>query len=197
MSSYSNLQQNLSASPAQVMDARIRGLDFQDPHAVEGWQPLDDRVMGGVSLSAFTHHPDSYAVFAGVVSLDNGGGFASVRHPHLLLGDPTTEAYRLRVRGDGKRYKFNLRMDAELDGVNHQAIFQPPLGRWVDIVLPLSMFSTRLRGRAVPDAPSLEPGRVQQVGWMIGDRQAGDFRLEIQSVQCLGKQATASGLQTD
>lgn len=195
MSSYSDPLPKSSRMTSPAGAERVLLLDFQHPQTVEGWQPVDDRVMGGVSSSAFTLHPEGFAVFAGVVSLDNGGGFASVRHPHLLLGDLTTEAYRFRVRGDGKRYKLNLRTDAEFDGVNHQAIFQPPAERWVDIVLPLSMFSPRLRGRAVPGAPSLAPGRVQQVGWMVGDRQAGDFRLEIQSIQCLGRQAAASGLQ--
>ena len=207
MSSYSNPLPNPSGKSsteltvAKMTDpettGRLQFLDFQQRRDVEGWQAVDDRVMGGLSSSAFTHHPEGFAVFAGVVLLDNGGGFASVRHPHLLLGDGTTEAYRLRVRGDGKRYKLNLRMDDIFDGVNHQAVFQPPVGRWVDIVLPLSMFSPRLRGRAVPDAPSLEPGRVQQVGWMVGDRQAGEFRLEIQYVQCLGRPPAASGLQTE
>jgi len=162
-------------------------LDFSRATAVEGWGAIDDRVMGGVSQSALAHHPDGYAVFAGAVSLDNGGGFASVRHPGLRLGDALTVAYRLHVRGDGKRYKLNLRMDGDFDGLNHQAAFQPPAGRWVDIALPLGMFSPRLRGRAVPNAPALKPALVCQVGWMIGDGQAGPFNLDIKSLVSLSK----------
>lgn len=164
-----------------------RVLDFSQARSVEGWGAIDDRVMGGVSQSKLAHHPDGHAVFAGAVSLDNGGGFASVRHPRLRLGYALTVAYRLHVRGDGQRYKLNLRMDGDFDGVNHQAVFQPPAGRWVDIVLPLGMFSPRLRGRAMPDAPTLKPALVCQVGWMIGDGQAGPFSLDIRSLGCLTK----------
>jgi NADH dehydrogenase [ubiquinone] 1 alpha subcomplex assembly factor 1 len=166
---------------------RILGVDFTSVDAVQGWTAIDDRVMGGVSQSHLSFHSDGYAVFGGAVSLDNGGGFASVRHPELTLGDASTVGYRLHVRGDGKRYKLNLRMDNDFDGVNHQAVFQPPAGRWVDIVLPPSMFSARLRGRPAPGSPVLKPDRVCQVGWMIGDAQEGPFSLDIKSLACLAK----------
>ena len=53
--------------------------DFSDPAAVAEWAPIDDRVMGGVSHSRLRHDPAGHAVFEGQVSLDRGGGFASVR----------------------------------------------------------------------------------------------------------------------
>jgi len=162
-------------------------LDFTQATAVEGWAAIDDRVMGGLSKSSLVFHPDGYAVFTGMVSLENGGGFASVRHPCLRLGDAQTVGYRLHVRGDGKRYKLNLRMDSDFDGVNHQALFQPPAGRWVEVVIPIGMFSARRRGQPAPGAPTLVPGQVCQVGWMVGDGQAGPFALEIMNLVCLTK----------
>lgn len=55
-----------------------------------------------------------YAIFEGEDSTANGGGFASVHHQKLRLGFPGTQSYRLHVRGDGKRFKLNLRMDEGL-----------------------------------------------------------------------------------
>ena len=170
-------------------------LQFHTPEFVDGWTAIDARVMGGVSTSRMTFHPDGYAVFEGVVSTDNGGGFASVRHPQLRLGGERTVGYRLQVRGDGKRYKLNLRMDGGLDGVNYQAVFQPPADRWVDLVLPLNVFSPRYRGQPVPNAPALRPERVCQVGWMVADGQTGPFQLAIRTLACLG-QATADGARS-
>ncbi len=173
----------------------MHALHFNAPESVDGWTPIDDWVMGGVSTSRMTFHPDGHAVFEGVVSTDNGGGFASVRHPELRLGEVGTVGYRLQVRGDGKRYKLNLRMDGCLDGVNHQAVFQPPADRWVDVVLPLNVFSPRYRGQPVPSAPTLRPERVCQVGWMVADGQTGLFQLAIRTMDCLG-QATADGARS-
>jgi len=152
---------------------------------VYGWAAVDDLVMGVLSKSSLVHHPDGYALFAGMVSLANGGGFASVRHPCLRLCDAQTVGYRLHVRGDGKRYKLNLRMDSDFDGVYHQALFQPPPRRWVDVVLPIGMFSARRRCQPAPGAPTLVPRQVCQVGWMVGDGQHGPFALEIMNLVCL------------
>ena len=170
----------------------MRTLHFNTPQCVQGWAAIDDRVMGGLSSSQLVFHPDGHALFEGTVSTDNNGGFASVRHAALSLGEEGTTGYRLQVRGDGKRYKLNLRMDGGLDGVNYQAVFQPPADRWVDVVLPLNVFSPRYRGQPVPNAPMLRPERVCQVGWMVADGQIGAFQLAIRTVTCLG-QATAAG----
>jgi hypothetical protein len=51
--------------------------DFS-PSDVRLWLPVDDAVMGGVSNSAMRIE-NGRAVFAALVSLDFGGGFASVR----------------------------------------------------------------------------------------------------------------------
>jgi len=164
----------------------MQGLHFNTPESVNGWSAIDDRVMGGVSQSRLTFHPEGHAVFEGVVSTDNGGGFASVRHPELRLGDAGTAGYRLHVRGDGKRYKLNLRIDGGLDGVNYQAVLQPPDGRWVEVTLPLNLFSPSYRGRPVPNALALRPEQACQVGWMVADGQFGPFRLDIRSITVLG-----------
>lgn len=160
-------------------------IEFNTPTSVNGWSAIDDRVMGGVSTSQLVFHPDGYAVFEGVVSTENGGGFASVRHPELRLGEKSTVGYRLQVRGDGKRYKLNLRLDGGLDGVNYQAVFETPAGRWVNIVLPLNMFSPRYRGQPVREAQPLRSEQVCQVGWMVADGQTGPFQLDIRCLTCL------------
>ena len=165
----------------------MQRLDFSAPSSVEGWTSIDDRVMGGMSSSRLRFHPDGHAVFEGDVSNANGGGFASVRHPALRLGIHGTEGYRLHVRGDGKCFKLNLRMEDGLDGVNYQAGFQPPADRWVEIFLPINTFSPRYRGRPVPNAPPLRPEKVCQVGWMVADGQAGGFQLDIRAVTAVGQ----------
>ena len=161
-------------------------LVFSTPGSISGWQAIDDRIMGGVSRSGLRFDPAGHAVYAGVVSPDNGGGFASVRHSNLALGTPTTAAYRLQVLGDGKRYKLNLRTDSAPDGVNYQAVFEPPAGLWVNLEIPVAQFVPRFRGREVPGMPPLAPERVCQVGLMIGDRQWGDFCLWIRSIEAVG-----------
>ncbi len=157
-------------------------LDFSDPRSVALWNPINDGVMGGVSLSQLRYDPAGHADFAGHVSFENNGGFASVRCQASDLGRKDVTAYLLEVRGDGKRYKLNLRTDNSFDGVNYQAQFDPPAGMWTTCRLASADFLPSWRGRPVPDAPPLDTSSVRQIGLMIADRQEGPFLLALRSI---------------
>ena len=158
---------------------------FVTPASTEAWDAINDGVMGGVSSSRLRFDVAGHAVFEGEVSLENNGGFASVRAPLLELGCEHTVAYRLTVWGDGHTYKLNFRTDSGFDGVNYQAAFTPLSGSWTQAVLPLAAFSPTFRGRLVQGAPPLQPQLVKQVGLMISDKQAGAFRLLLQSIDAV------------
>jgi NADH dehydrogenase [ubiquinone] 1 alpha subcomplex assembly factor 1 len=155
---------------------------FASAGAVADWGAIDDGVMGGVSHSRLRHDPAGHAVFEGVVSLANNGGFASVRSRPLDFSAPGAEAFLVDVLGDGKRYKLALRIDDAFDGINYQAAFEPPAGVWTVVQLPVSGFRASFRGRDVAAAPALDPARVRQIGLMIADRQPGPFALAVRSI---------------
>lgn len=69
----------------------LRLIDFASPASVARWSAIDDVVMGGISHSRLDHDPAGHGVFAGVVSLERNGGFASVRSPVLDLGAPARQ----------------------------------------------------------------------------------------------------------
>ena len=79
-------------------------------------------MMGGVSTSSF-RLSNGVALFHGKVSLENNGGFASARslpaHHDLAVGD----SFVIRVRGDGRRYKFIARTDPSFDSAIYQCSF--------------------------------------------------------------------------
>lgn len=155
---------------------------FAAPASAAEWFAIDDSVMGGVSHSRLQHDPSGHAVFSGNVSLEQNGGFASVRANVQAVLPPVAGGYLLEVCGDGHRYKLNLRMAETFDGINYQAPFEPPAGEWTIIRLPLADFRPTFRGKPVPGAPPLDPARVKQAGLMIADRQAGPFALAIRRI---------------
>jgi NADH dehydrogenase [ubiquinone] 1 alpha subcomplex assembly factor 1 len=157
---------------------------FDTPASTQNWHPINDGVMGGISASGLGFDAAGHAVFEGVVSLENNGGFASVR-ASLDLGCADTVAYLLTVWGDGHTYKLNLRTDSGFDGVNYQAAFTPVVGLWTQAVMPVAAFVPSFRGRRVPGAPPLQPVAVKQVGLMISDRQAGAFRLLVKTLEAV------------
>jgi hypothetical protein len=154
-------------------------VDFDNDADLAQWHAVNDVVMGGVSRSAFSLGEPGIARFAGRVSLENSGGFASVRTAPRAWDAAGAAAFVLRVRGDGRTYKLTLRTDDGFDGVQYQARFTLPAGEWREIRLPIESFAATFRGRTVPGAPLLDPGRVRALGLMISDRQAGAFELLV------------------
>jgi hypothetical protein len=157
-------------------------LTFDDARDAALWRPVDDVVMGGVSGSGLTAAEPGIGRFSGIVSLDRGGGFASVRTPPRGWDTAGATAFVLRVRSDGKTYKFTVRTDDGFDGVQYQARFTPPPGEWTDVRLPMDGFVASFRGRPVPGAPPLDPARIRTLGLMISDRQAGAFELLVDTI---------------
>jgi hypothetical protein len=157
-------------------------IDFEDAAHAALWQPVDDVVMGGVSRSSFGPAGSGVARFSGTVSLENSGGFASVRTPPREWEAAGATAFVLRVRGDGHTYKFTLRTSDRFAGLQYQARFAPPAGEWTEVRLPADSFVPTFRGRIVPGAPPLDPAHVRALGLMISDRQAGPFELLVDSI---------------
>jgi len=142
------------------------------------WQVVNDDVMGGVSTSSWGL-TNGAAVFQGEVSLANNGGFASVRSLPATLELEGGDAFVFRVRGDGRSYKFTARTDRNFDSAIYQTVFTTKKDQWEEHHLPLKEFVPSFRGRVVAGEPPLDPARVVSVGFLIADKQAGPFRLEI------------------
>ncbi|HTY88094.1 MAG TPA: CIA30 family protein [Candidatus Acidoferrum sp.] len=146
------------------------------------WQIVNDDVMGGVSTSSFSM-TNGVATFRGTVSLENNGGFASVRSSPVLQNLAGHEALIVRVRGDGRRYKFTVRTESGFDTPIYQCAFTTRRGEWEEVRLPFKDFVPTFRGRVLTDVPPLNPAKVSTVGFLIADKQAGPFRLEVAAIR--------------
>ena len=153
--------------------------DFQGATNSTAWQVVNDDVMGGVSTSQFQVLTNGGAVFSGVVSLENNGGFASVRSKRVRENLSGTDAFVFRVRGDGRQYKFTVRTEADFNSPDYQAEFTTKRGEWEEHRLAFKEFVSTFRGRVLTEAPPLIPSKIASVGVLIADKQAGPFRLEM------------------
>ena len=143
------------------------------------WRVINDGVMGGVSSSTWNITKSGNAVFAGTVSLDNNGGFASVRSPVSIHDLSAYKGIALRIKGDGKNYKLNLKTDAEFDSILYQAEFQTEKEKWQLIKVPFSKFTPTYHGVVLSDAPKLDTKAIRRFGFLIADKQQGPFQLEV------------------
>ena len=153
--------------------------DFQAPNNSPAWQIVNDDVLGGVSTSCFQILTNGGAVFSGVVSLENNGGFASVRSGPARYNLMTCGYFVIRLRGDGRRYKFTARTETGFNTPLYQCAFVTKRGEWEEHRLPFKQFIPTLRGGVLSGEPPLDPAKVTSVGFLISDNQAGPFQLEL------------------
>jgi hypothetical protein len=158
----------------------------------EVWGALDDVVMGGVSESNI-RFKETIAEFSGNVSTANSGGFASVRTRNFdpAIDLSADEGMRLRVKGDGNRYKFMLRTESRWDGVAHCHSFDTVADAWITVDIPFSAFVPVLRAKTVPgvafdlkqvNAFQLMLSKFEYDGTLNPHFQPGQFCLQIESI---------------
>lgn len=117
--------------------------------------------------------------FHGTVSLDNNGGFASIRSASAPQRLDSYRGLRLRLRGDGQSYKLSLRTDHYFDGVSYQAGFKTEKNVWQELVLPFNNFVATHHGLRLCTVAELQPDQVQSFGLFIADSQSGPFHLDL------------------
>jgi hypothetical protein len=154
-----------------------RLLSFAHPASVEAFHVVNDGVMGGISTSRVSH-AGGLLRFEGLLSLENGGGFASFRGP-VVIPCGATELW-VYLRGDQRRYKFLLKTGDAAARWQYQAPFSTS-GDWQRLRFEAGNFSARFRGKPV-DAPALNLEHADTFGILLADSQAGSFRLEISEI---------------
>jgi monofunctional biosynthetic peptidoglycan transglycosylase len=180
------LSRNASAGAVSVpKDQTI--IDFEDPGAVERWRIVNDGVMGGLSNSRIRATPNSTAVFEGRLSLENNGGFASVRTLLNGLDLSDQEGISLRVRGDGRTYQVRFRTNRRFDGVTYRATFTTKPDQWTTVKVPFSEFIPTYRGRILRGVEPLDTADLQQLALMVADKKQGRFQLEIDWVRAIAE----------
>jgi len=169
-----------SHASAQTMQSLF---SFGDSADTSKWQIVNDGVMGGRSTSQFviatTDAGEGVLRFTGTLSLENNGGFASVRSlPSGSLGLDSGEKIVLRVNGDGRRYTFNLYTPDRRTAFSYQMQFDTKAGEWAEVRMPIDKFVAHSFGRPMPKM-QLDPNEVQSVGILLGDKKPGDFEIMV------------------
>ncbi len=155
-------------------------VNFSDPVESERWFTVVDGVMGGHSSGEISFN-GKYAVFEGNLSLRNNGGFSSVRRMWPTSNEGRNSV-QIQVLGDGREYQLRMYKNRWLNGIAYGAKFKTEPGKLQTLTFTQQDFKPKYFGRLVRNAPDLELDQVQQVGFMLADKQAGEFALKIKSV---------------
>ena len=151
--------------------------DFTNPDSVDGWNVRNDTVMGGVSESA-VDWLEGTLLFAGRVSLDNNGGFASLRGPVLDAVPAGAEALAVTAIGDGRTYVVQLLTDT--DSYIRRFVAEPGES---EHLMPFDEFgATSFMLQPVTPIAPLMSQNIRQIAVYILDKQEGEFELRLRSI---------------
>ena len=136
--------------------------------------------MGGKSAGSFSLNEQGHGVFEGSVSLENNGGFSSLRYSseRILVQDFTTIA--LKIKGDGKNYQFRIKSNTG-DYYSYITTFSTS-GEWQEIQIDLKDMYPSFRGRKL-DQANFEKEYIEQVAFLIGNKKEEKFKLLIDKIE--------------
>lgn len=152
---------------------------FNSESKTTDWYILDDVVMGGKSNGSFSIHEAGYGVFKGEISLENNGGFSSVRHECESKNAEEFTHFRIRVKGDGNPYQFRVKSD-KANRYSYAATFQTTTV-WETIEIAFTDLAAVFRGRKL-DLPNFSGKNMEEIGFLIGNKKPQKFSLEIESI---------------
>ena len=179
----------LMATTAMAEDTRIPLFDFTEADPAKQWQTVNDGVMGGISEGKFKITDAKTMEFFGTLSLANNGGFASVRTKGKKLSLEKGDTLVAKIRGDGRQYMLNLYPNRQRMAYSYRATVQTKKDEWIEVKVPLEKFEATSFGRIVKNAGLVKPEEINSLGFMLGDKKAGPFKMEIEwiKVERVGK----------
>ncbi len=160
-------------------------IDFGKEGRVNDWYVVTDRVMGGLSNSKVTYSKESL-LFSGSVSLENNGGFASIRSSQQLFDLSNFSEVQIRFRTTDLDRTFALRLNTNTryyrPSYNHY--FRASSTDWQTRRFKLDKFKETILGKTTGNTiPLVKLKRILRLGIMLNDKKEGNFSLEIDSIR--------------
>ena len=150
--------------------------DFNKSVNIEPWRIVNDVVMGGRSSSNFDLSADGHGRFSGTVSLENNGGFCSVRYDFAPIEVSQENYVVLKIKGDGKDYQMRVK-----DKSGRYYSYIKPFktsGEWETVKIKLNDMYPSFRGRVLDD-PNFNHDQIEEIVILIGNKKPQQFELLI------------------
>jgi monofunctional biosynthetic peptidoglycan transglycosylase len=165
-------------------------INFTQATELQNWVVVNDTVMGGRSRTQIERielgeKAQAHMLMYGELSLENNGGFASIRRIYSPMDWHSGRTFSLTVIGDGREYQFRLRTNKTWDGVAYVTNFKTVKGEQQTFSFSTNDFTPRFRGRFVRDAGKINFKDITQIGIMLSDGSPGEFSLMVKEIKQL------------
>ena len=146
------------------------------------WRIVNDGVMGGLSSSK-TVIKDDKIVFNGNVSLENNGGFASLRSTVKDYNFEKFSGIEIKIKGDGKRYSVSMKETTYFNGYFYTSSFETKKDVWIVVQIPFNQFKLYYYGKETSSNKKIPLSNIKEISLLIGDKQEGSFITEVDYIK--------------
>ncbi len=161
-----------------MVEARII-YDFSKMENLDGWYVVDDGVMGGRSKGKLKVENGDTGVFSGKISLENYGGFSSIRYYTGELNVKQNKYVTVILSGDNKYYQLRIRSSRNDRHVYTKKFFAKD--GWQEIRVPLDSMEPYFRGQRLRMS-NFDKRYISEIGFLIGNKVRENFELKIRSI---------------
>lgn len=153
--------------------------DFTRESKPGDWFVVDDGVMGGRSRGTVGLSDEGHGIFQGTVSLENNGGFSSIRARLEGLETRGYSAFKIRLKGDGRNYQFRVR--SQLNERHSYQFEFPTTGEWQELTVPFDQMIPTFRGMRL-NLTNYPGELVHECSFLISNKKNESFRLELDRI---------------
>lgn len=153
---------------------------FSRTNSLKNWYVTNDDVMGGVSLGNLMVDDRGLGIFRGSISLENNGGFSSIRYRINKMKVESNKIIVLKVYGDGKYYQFRIKENKRDRHVYIKSFFAKK--GWSEIKIPINKMKPSFRGRSL-NMERFNHEVISELGILFGNKIEENFELIIDSIK--------------
>jgi hypothetical protein len=153
--------------------------DFNKTANISNWKIVDDVVMGGRSSGHFEINDAGHGKFSGLISLENNGGFSSLRYNFKTKDVSAYSHFKIRLKGDGNNYQFRVKNSSQ-DYASYIYEFETT-NEWMTIEIPFTAMDPRFRGRQLNE-PNYKGEQMEEIAFLIGNKKEQSFKLLLDHI---------------
>lgn len=158
-------------------------IDFGKNKNGQDWRIINDGVMGGLSQGVGNLEEDAM-YFKGTISLENNGGFSSLRSPYQDFDVSKYEKVVIRLKAKGQILAFTMNVDQRWYMPYFKQQIRMEGEDWQVVELPFSDFKTYKVGRPINyDFSEKDAEKIIRIGFITDSKKEGAFEATIDYVR--------------
>lgn len=158
-------------------------IDFGKEKKGSYWRVVNDGVMGGLSQGNMKL-TDNSIVFKGEVSLDNNGGFSSLRRSFINEDISEFENVEIRYRSSGISIAFTIAISQRWYVPNYKISLDGTSSQWKTVTIKLTDFRKHYIGKPMNDKLKKETLKeIVRIGFITDEKKYGSFEFEVDYIK--------------